>query len=102
MNYFEKVYSLVQKIPKGKVSTYGNIARALGNPRMSRQVGWALHANPSNTTTPCHRVVNQRGELSSAFAFGGKNMQKSLLEREGVEVNEHSVDLDEYFFDLTK
>ena len=73
MNYFEKVYALVQKIPKGKVSTYGNIARALGNPHMARQVGWALHANPSNAVTPCHRVVNQKGELSSAFAFGGKS-----------------------------
>ncbi len=102
MNYFDKVYSLVQKIPKGKVTTYGNIARALGNPRMSRQVGWALHANPSNSVTPCHRVVNQKGELSSAFAFGGKNMQQELLEREGVEVCHGSVDLNLYFYDLTK
>lgn len=102
MNYFEKVYALVQKIPKGKVSTYGNIARALGNPRMSRQVGWALHANPSNAITPCHRVVNQKGELSSAFAFGGKNMQRELLERENVEVNNNVVDLSQYFYDLTK
>lgn len=97
MSFFEKVYELVQQIPVGKVSTYGDIARAIGNPRMSRQVGWALHVNPKPGIIPCHRVVNRFGKLSKAFAFGGVNMQKELLEEEGVFVdNDLTVDLEKY------
>lgn len=97
MSFFEKVYELVQQIPRGKVSTYGDIARAIGNPRMSRQVGWALHVNPKPGIIPCHRVVNRFGKLSKAFAFGGVNMQKELLEEEGVLVDDDlTVDLKKY------
>lgn len=95
-NYFENVYDLVKKVPKGKVVTYGEIARAIGNPRMSRQVGWALHVNPKPGVIPCHRVVNRFGELSSAFAFGGVNRQAELLREEGVEVIDNKVDLNKY------
>ncbi len=95
-NYFENVYNLVKKVPKGKVVTYGEIARAIGNPRMSRQVGWALHVNPKPGVIPCHRVVNRFGELSSAFAFGGVNRQAELLREEGVEVIDNKVDLNKY------
>ena len=95
-NYFENVYELVKKVPKGKVVTYGEIARAIGNPRMSRQVGWALHVNPKPGVIPCHRVVNRFGELSSAFAFGGVNRQAELLSEEGVEVIDNKVDLNKY------
>ena len=95
-NYFENVYDLVKKVPKGKVVTYGEIARAIGNPRMSRQVGWALHVNPKPGVIPCHRVVNRFGELSSAFAFGGVNRQAQLLREEGVEVIDNKVDLNKY------
>ena len=66
------------------VMTYGDIAEILGNRHMARQVGWALHVNPSPSTIPCYRVVNRFGEVSSAFAFGGANVQKQLLEEEGV------------------
>lgn len=95
-NFFENVYDLVKKVPKGKVVTYGEIARAIGNPRMSRQVGWALHVNPKPGVIPCHRVVNRFGELSSAFAFGGVNRQAELLREEGVEVIDNKVDLNKY------
>lgn len=95
-NYFENVYNLVKKVPKGKVVTYGEIARAIGNSRMSRQVGWALHVNPKPGVIPCHRVVNRFGELSSAFAFGGVNRQAELLREEGVEVIDNKVDLNKY------
>ena len=95
-NYFENVYDLVKKVPKGKVVTYGEIARAIGNPRMSRQVGWALHVNPKPGVIPCHRVVNRFGGLSSAFAFGGVNRQAELLCEEGVEVIDNKVDLNKY------
>lgn len=82
--FFRKVYEVVKQIPKGKVVSYGQIARILGCPRMARQVGWALHANPSPETVPCFRVVNRFGEVSGAFAFGGANRQRELLEAEGV------------------
>lgn len=97
MNFFESVYELVMQIPVGKVSTYGDIARALGNPRMARQVGWALHGNPKPGIIPCHRVVNRFGRLSSAFRFGGENIQKQLLEKEGVYVSDDLiVDLQQF------
>lgn len=99
MNFFEKVYEKVQQIPEGYVSTYGDIARACGNPRMARQVGWALHANPNTSLIPCHRVVNRFGSLCTGFAFGGINAQKARLEAEGVKVDKnYCVDLEEYKF----
>ena len=97
MGFFEEVYNAVKQIPKGKVSTYGDIARAVGSPRASRQVGWALHCNPYQGLVPCHRVVFKSGALTSAFAFGGKDVQKALLESEGVEVSaDYTIDLEKY------
>lgn len=85
-NFFQLVYEAVQKIPEGKVASYGQIARLCGSPRSSRAVGYALHVNPLPGIVPCHRVVNREGRLAPAFAFGGAGVQKSLLEAEGVEV----------------
>ena len=82
--FFKLVYEQVKRIPKGKVATYGQIARLCGNARMSRQVGWALHVNPEPYVVPCHRVVTKEGKLSKAFAFGGVNVQRELLAKEGV------------------
>ncbi len=84
MAFFEDVYDLVKQIPKGKVTTYGHIARMIGQPRKSKIVGWALHSNPQPGIIPCHRVVNRKGELSGSFAFGGIEVQKKLLEEEGI------------------
>lgn len=84
MNTFEKIYEQVKLIPRGKVATYGQIALLAGNPRWSRFVGYALHVNPDPDSIPCHRVVTKDGRLSSAFAFGGENVQKELLLSEGV------------------
>lgn len=93
--FFEIVYELVRTIPKGKVATYGQIARLAGNKRMSRQVGWALHVNPQPYITPCHRVVNKSGRLAPAFAFGGEEVQKQLLLSEGVTFkDEYTVDME--------
>lgn len=85
---FELVYETVRQIPKGKVATYGDIAARIGNPRLSRVVGYALHVNPEPGVIPCHRVVNRFGEVSKAFAFGGENKQRILLEQEGVEFDD--------------
>ncbi|MBQ8842501.1 MAG: MGMT family protein [Ruminiclostridium sp.] len=97
MTVFEEVYMVVGRIPKGKVMTYGTVARLIGNPRMSRVVGYALHVNPDPLRIPCHRVVNRFGEVSSAFAFGGGNRQRELLLSEGVEFDENGRVKKEYF-----
>lgn len=97
MNFYDKVYMIVCSIPKGKVMTYGQVARLCGNPRASRAVGYALHRNPKPGEIPCHRVVNRFGQLSGSFAFGGAGRQKELLECEGVYVDENEqVDLNKY------
>ena len=85
MTTFEKVYAAVRLIPCGSVATYEQIARAIGNPRLARVVGYALHVNPQPGIIPCHRVVKRDGEVSAAFAFGGANRQVELLKSEGVE-----------------
>jgi methylated-DNA-protein-cysteine methyltransferase-like protein len=84
MNTFEKIYAAVCQIPRGSVMTYGGIAALAGNPRMARVVGYALHQNPMPGVIPCHRVVNREGRLAPAFAFGGEEVQRALLEQEGV------------------
>lgn len=94
MTTFEKVYAAVRLIPYGSVATYGQVARAVGNPRLSRVVGYALHVNPEPGVIPCHRVVRQDGGVSSAFAFGGANRQVELLRAEGVAfLDESHVDM---------
>ena len=81
--FFASVYEVLRTVPRGRVVTYGQIARAIGAPRMARQVGYALHVNPKPGIIPCHRVVNREGRLSGAFAFGGLQAQQKLLEAEG-------------------
>lgn len=93
MTFDQEVYQYLKKVPKGKVVTYGMIARAIGRPRASRLVGNALHRNPTPVIIPCHRVVNREGRLAPAFAFGGTDMQAELLRKEGVEVKDGYVDL---------
>ena len=94
----KRIYEAVKMIPKGKVATYGQIAAMAGNPKMSRAVGNALHKNPDPAGIPCFRVVNAKGELSGAFAFGGPGVQQKLLEEDGVEVQHGRVDLQKYGF----
>ncbi|MCQ2460333.1 MAG: methylated-DNA--[protein]-cysteine S-methyltransferase [Ruminococcus sp.] len=92
----KRIYDAVKLIPKGCVATYGQIAELAGDKKMSRAVGNALHKNPDPVNIPCFRVVNSKGELSGAFAFGGADRQKILLESEGIEVNDNKVDLNIY------
>ena len=84
MNSFEIIYQVVCRIPEGKVTTYGQVARLAGNPRWARVVGYALHVNPAFGKIPCHRVVNRDGRTAPAFAFGGSDVQRAMLEGEGV------------------
>lgn len=83
MKIFEKIYKIVSIIPKGKVTTYKQIADLLGigNPRV---VGFALHTNKNPEKIPCHRVIRSDGTLAKGYAFGGEIEQKKKLEKEGV------------------
>lgn len=94
--FCEAVYRAVQRIPKGRVATYGQVALLAGYPRAARAVGGALHHNPLPGVIPCHRVVNAQGRLAPAFAFGGEDAQRRMLEAEGVTVQEGRVDLCRY------
>lgn len=92
MGFFQQVYEIVLKIPKGRVMTYGDVARSLGT-REAKKVGWALHAN-RDPGTPCHRVVFADGRLVAGYAFGGERKQRERLEKEGVKfTDEGKVDL---------
>ena len=84
MNFYDKVYEAVLKIPKGKVATYGQIAALAGKPRAARVVGYALHKNPMPGVIPCHRVVGANGNLTG-FS-GGIQMKLQLLQHEGVDI----------------
>lgn len=95
--FFEAVYAAVERIPCGKVASYGQIAAAVGSPGASRTVGWALHVNPRPGIVPCHRVVNRHGRTAPAFAFGGADVQRALLEKEGVKFDENGNVKREYF-----
>lgn len=98
-NTFERIYQVVEKIPRGKVCTYGQVARLAGNPRWARVVGYALHANPRPGEIPCHRVVNREGRMAPGFAFGGESRQRQLLEAEGVTfLSDGQVDMNACFW----
>ncbi|KKR50161.1 MAG: Methylated-DNA/protein-cysteinemethyltransferase [Candidatus Curtissbacteria bacterium GW2011_GWA1_40_16] len=109
-DFRQQVYTIVKKIPKGKVATYGQVARIIQNSKIKDQnfnskikisnkfaprlVGYALHSNKS-ANVPCHRVVDRNGRLAPNFAFDGWKEQKRRLEEEGVKfVDELHVDLD--------
>jgi len=81
---FERIYQEVKKIPKGKVATYGEIAKKAGT--TPRVVGFALHRNIDPKNIPCHRVVFKDGSLSNGYAFGGINVQKKKLLSEGIKL----------------
>lgn len=83
MTNAQKIYAAVCAVPVGKVATYKMISEISGvnNPRV---IGTYLHKNPKPGIIPCHRVVNVAGRLAPAFAFGGLDAQRSLLEKEGV------------------
>lgn len=99
LSAFEKIYTVVSKIPKGKVATYGQIALLAGNPHWARVVGYALHQNPKPFIIPCHRVVNREGKIAESFAFGGGDVQRQILEDEGIVFNaDGTIDLKKYLW----
>ncbi len=92
----QEVYDYLRTIPKGKVVTYGMIARHLGSIRWARAVGSILHVNPDGEKYPCYKVVTADGKLSKSYAFGGIDRQKALLQRDGIKVNGDKVDTNLY------
>lgn len=86
--FSDRVFAVVQQIPRGKVASYGQIARMIGAPRSARYVGYALRANPAPGTDPasipCHRVVFKDGRMATGFAFGGPGVQQEMLQSEGI------------------
>src|SRR5690349_22885368 len=89
-----RLYELARQIPRGKVSTYGELALLAGTPRAARQVGWALSMLPEGLDVPWWRVINRRGEVPR---HANRDLQIELLRREGIEVSDEGVlDLDEY------
>ena len=96
--FAKKVYDLTSRVPKGKVTTYGEIARKMGKPRASRAVGAALRANPTPIVVPCHRVVGQDGSLRGYGGGSGTPTKAKLLKKEGVSFRKGKVDLSKSLF----
>lgn len=92
----QKVYDYLLTIPKRKVVTYKQVAEHLGNKGLARVVGNILHKNPDGDKYPCYKVLNSKGELAESFVFGGKEIQKQRLEKEGIIVKDYKVDLKKY------
>jgi methylated-DNA-protein-cysteine methyltransferase-like protein len=89
--FFEKVYEVASKIPYGRVTSYGAIAKYLGAAGSARMVGWAMNASGKHADVPAHRVVNKQGLLTGKHHFQGTNLMQQLLESEGVEVVENQI-----------
>ena len=87
MSNYERIYEVVRRVPEGRVATYGQIAELAGLPGHARQVGYALHALPRDHDVPWQRVINAKGEVSLRAEPGWENVQRGLLETEGVEFN---------------
>lgn len=103
-NFFERVYDVVRLVPKGRVTTYGAIARYTGSPNASRMVGWAMNASHDQSgIIPAHRVVNRNGILTGKNHFRHPDLMQELLESEGIEIeNDQVVNFRKLFWDPYK
>ena len=91
-SFFEDVYAVARLIPKGRVTSYGAIARYLGSGKSARMVGWAMNgAHQQKPKVPAHRVVNRNGMLSGKMHFSTPDKMQELLEKEGIKVQEDQV-----------
>ena len=94
----QQVYNLTARIPKGKISTYGGIARALRKPGSGRAIGNALNQNPYAPQVPCHRVIRSNGEVGG-FARG-TNKKIAMLRKEGITIKRNKIDLTKYLYEF--
>lgn len=100
-DFFDSVYKVVRLIPKGRVTSYGAIAKYLGSPQSSRVVGYAMNASHTQKPkVPAHRVVNRNGELSGRHHFATPFLMQELLEKEGVKIkNDRVEDFQKLYWD---
>ncbi|MBK7391314.1 MAG: MGMT family protein [Bacteroidetes bacterium] len=100
-SFFQMVYEVVRLIPRGRVTSYGAIARYLGTAGSSRMVGWAMNgAHREKPPVPAQRVVNRNGLLTGKHHFGSPDLMRQLLENEGVRVdNDQIADFKKHFWD---
>ncbi len=82
--FYQQVWLACAAIPRGKTTTYGELAKSIGRPGAARAVGRALGANPFAPTVPCHRVIGRDGAMTGYSAAGGVGRKKSMLTREGA------------------
>ena len=102
LGFFEKVYEVAKKIPYGRVTSYGAIAKYLGAGKSARIVGYAMNGSHGKDV-PAHRVVNRKGLLTGKHHFEGTNLMQQLLESEGIEVIENQIqNLDSVYWDPVK
>jgi methylated-DNA-protein-cysteine methyltransferase-like protein len=102
-SFFEQVFDVVRQIPKGRVTSYGAIAAALGTKLSARMVGWAMNASHVVKGVPAHRVVNRKGMLSGKMHFAYPEQMQELLGKEGVKVVDDKVqDFEKLFWDPLK
>jgi len=103
-NFFELVYEVARQIPKGRVTSYGAIARCLGTKMSARMVGWAMNgAGKVKPKVPAHRVVNRNGMLSGKHHFDTPDQMETLLNKEGVRTrNDTIIDFEKLFWDPAK
>ena len=96
--FYEKVYEKLRKVPRGRVVTYKELARAL-NSKAYRAVGTAMRKNPYAPTVPCHRVVKNNGDIGNFSGKGGVKAKIKLLEKEGVKIkNNKIIDFEKVLF----
>jgi methylated-DNA-protein-cysteine methyltransferase related protein len=100
-SFFELVYEVARLIPKGRATSYGAIAAALGTKLSARMVGWAMNgAGKVKPKVPAHRVVNRNGMLTGRHHFKTPTLMEELLKKEGIKVkNDTIVDFEKYFWD---
>ena len=102
ISFFEKVYEVARKIPYGRVTSYGAIAKYLGASRSARMVGYAMNGS-HDKDVPAHRVVNRKGLLTGKHHFEGTNLMQQLLESEGIKVIENQIqNFDDLFWEPSK
>lgn len=101
MHFHEQVWEVVKLIPKGKVTSYGAIAKYLSKAKASRMVGWAMNkAHQADAKVPAHRVVNRNGLLTGKNHFENINMMEQKLHQEGIKVeNDKIINFDQHFWD---
>lgn len=99
-DFFNRVYKVTRKIPPGRVTSYGAIAKYLGSPSGARMVGWAMNnSHFLEEFIPAHRVVNRNGLLTGKHHFPGENTMKELLENEGIRIeNDQIIDFRKVFW----